>query len=371
MNAPASNSARKLNGGQALAEMLKASGVGPMFGMGGFQLLPFYEAMRALGLRHFLINDERCGAFASNAYARVTNRPGICDATLGPGATNLVTALVESLNAGIPQIAIIGDANRDHAWKNMTQEARQTEILKPAVKELIRVEGTKRIPELVRRAFAVATSGRPGPVLLDVPEDVCHDSHDFTAEDFAIDPTTLAIPARRIRPDRADIERAARLIVGAKRPLLLVGGGIHLSQGYAALLAFAEAQAIPVAHTMSGKGGIACTNPLSVGLFGRYSRIANDLIEASDCLIVVGCKLGEIATKRFALPPPHIPVIHLDIVAEEIGRCIPAEIALWGDARAGLEDLAEALSDSAASARSARADYVAEIAPRMRKWEED
>ena len=118
-----------MNGGQALAEMLKLSGVGPMFGMGGFQLLPFYEAMRALGLKHFLINDERCGAFASDAYARVTNRPGVCDATLGPGATNLVTALVESLNAGIPQVAIIGDANRDHAWKNMTQEARQVEIL--------------------------------------------------------------------------------------------------------------------------------------------------------------------------------------------------------------------------------------------------
>ena len=113
--------------------MLKLSGVGPMFGMGGFQLLPFYEAMRALGLRHFLINDERCGAFAADAYARVTNRPGVCDATLGPGATNLVTALVESLNAGIPQVAIIGDANRDHAWKNMTQEARQVEILRPAV----------------------------------------------------------------------------------------------------------------------------------------------------------------------------------------------------------------------------------------------
>src|SRR5205085_12213736 len=145
MNAPVSNSARKLNGGQALAEMLKLSGVGPMFGMGGFQLLPFYEAMRALGLRHFLINDERCGAFAADAYARVTNRPGICDATLGPGATNLVTGLVESLNGGIPIVAIAGDTNRAHSWKNMTQESRQVEILKPAVKELIRVEMTSRI----------------------------------------------------------------------------------------------------------------------------------------------------------------------------------------------------------------------------------
>jgi len=361
----------RMNGGRAMAEMLRLSGAGPMFGMGGFQLLPFYDALSRLGMRHFLINDERCGAFAADAYARVTNRPGICDGTLGPGATNLVTGLVESLNGGIPVVAIAGDTNRAHSWKNMTQECRQAEILKPAVKELIRVEQTSRIPELTRRAFAIATSGRPGPVLLDVPEDVCNGSHDFTAEDFAIDPTTLAIPARRIRPDRADIDRAARMIAAAKRPLLLVGGGIHLSQGYAALEALAEAQSIPVAHTMSGKGGIPCTHPLNVGLFGRYARIANELIEASDCLIVVGCKLGEIATKRYALPPRHIPIIHLEIVAEEIGRCFPPEVALWGDARAGLEDLAEALADHAAHARSARADYIAEIPRRMAAWEEE
>jgi len=361
----------RMNGGRALAEMLRLAGVGPMFGMGGFQLLPFYDALAQLGMRHFLINDERCGAFAAEAYARVTNRPGVCDGTLGPGATNLVTGLIEALNAGTPMIALAGDTNRAHSWKNMTQECRQAEILRPAVKELIRVELTSRVPELLRRAFAVATSGRPGPVLLDVPEDVCHGEHDFAAEDFSIDPTTLSAPARRIRPDRADIGRAAALIGRAKRPLILVGGGIHLSAGYEALLAFAEAQSIPIAHTMSGKGGIACTHPLSIGLFGRYSRIANELIEASDCLLVVGCKLGEIATKRYALPPESIPLIHLDILAEEIGRCRPASVALWGDARAGLEDLAEALADDAERARLARADYIGEIPVRMAAWRQE
>jgi len=361
----------RMNGGRALAEMLRLAEVGPMFGMGGFQLLPFYDALAQLGMRHFLINDERCGAFAADAYARVTNRPGICDGTLGPGATNLVTGLIESLNAGTPMIALAGDTNRAHSWKNMTQECRQAEILRPAVKELIRVELTSRVPELLRRAFAVATSGRPGPVLLDVPEDVCHGEHDFASKDFAIDPTTLSAPARRIRPDRADIARAAALIARAKRPLILVGGGIHLSAGSEALLALAEAQSIPIAHTMSGKGGIACTHPLSAGLFGRYSRIANELIEASDCLLVVGCKLGEIATKRYALPPDAVPLIHLDILAEEIGRCRAATVALWGDARAGLEDLGEALAAEARRARDARAGYVAEIPARMAAWREE
>jgi acetolactate synthase-1/2/3 large subunit len=360
-----------MTGGRALAEMLRLAGVGSMFGMGGFQLLPFYDALRALGLKHHLINDERCGAFAADAYARVTGRPGVCDATLGPGATNLVTGLVEALNAGTPMIAITGDSNRTHASKNMTQECRQTEILRPAAKELIRIEATSRIPELTRRAFAVATSGRPGPVVLDLPEDVCHAEHDFAADAFHIDPATTAAPSRRARPARDDTARAAALLRGAKRPLVLAGGGVHLSGAQAALTAFAELAAIPVAHTMSGKGAIACTHPLSAGLFGRYSRIANDLIATADCLFVVGCKLGEIATKRFALLPAGASIIHLEIAAEEVGRTADPEIVLWGDAREGLIDLAEALHDDSKQLKAARADHLAEIPRRMTAWHKE
>lgn len=368
---PGTNRApRRVTGGRMLAEMLQAHGVGPMFGMGGFQLLPFYDAIRSLGLKHHLINDERCGAFAADAYARVTGRPGVCDATLGPGATNLVTGLIESLNAGVPQVAIVGDANRDHAWKNMTQEARQVEILRPAVKELIRVEQTRRIPELVRRAFAVATSGRPGPVVLDVPEDVCHGEHAFGPEEVWCDPRTMAIPARRARPDAADVERAARLVAMAQRPLLLVGGGIHLSGAYQALAAFAEANFIPVAHTMSGKGAVACNHPLSAGLFGRYTRIADALIAQADLLIVVGCKLGEIATKRFQLLPEDVPIVHLDLLPEEFGRTSRTDVALWGDARAGLEDLLAAVSAPAIDARVGRLKAAAEVPIRMAAWRE-
>ena len=360
-----------MNGGRAMAEMLRLHGVGPMFGMGGFQLLPFYDAVGQLGLNHHLINDERTGVFAADAYARVTNRPGVCDATLGPGATNLVTGLVESLNAGTPIVAFAGDANRTHAWKNMTQEARQVDILTPAVKQLIRVELTSRIPELIRRAFAIATSGRPGPVLLDVPEDVAHGEHDFDPADFVVDDTTLSAPSRRTRPAHDDVERAASLLASAKRPLILVGGGVHLSQAHGALQALAEALNIPVAHTMSGKGSIACTHPLSAGLFGRYSRIANDLIAESDCLLVVGCKLGEIATKRYALLPPGVPIIHLEVVAEEIGRCAETAVALCGDAREGLQDILEALRSDARRFASEHEDYAGEIGPRMDKWREE
>ncbi|MFL5149786.1 MAG: thiamine pyrophosphate-binding protein [Microvirga sp.] len=359
-------STNEMTGGEALARMIAAHKGGPMFGMGGFQLLPFYDAARRLGLSHHLINDERAGVFAADAYAKVSGRVGLADATLGPGATNLVTGLVEALNAGTPMVVLVGDSHRLHSWKNMTQESRQTEILRPACKELIRIERVERIPELMRRAFAVATSGRPGPVVVDVPEDICHATLPFEDEDFSANPAHEAAPALRCRPDRASTARAAALLAEAHRPLVLAGGGVHISGAADVLTDFARACAIPVAHTMTGKGAIACTDPLSAGLFGRYDRIANALIEEADCLLVVGCKLGEIATKRYTVPPKGKTLIHLDIVAEEFGRTTEPDIALWGDARAGIEDLHEALRGSP----PARGEYVKEVARRMGAWRE-
>jgi acetolactate synthase-1/2/3 large subunit len=364
-----SNASRRMTGGRALAEMLRIAGIGQMFGMGGFQLLPFYEACRALGLRHSLVNDERSGAFAADAYAKVTNRPGCVDATLGPGATNLVTGLVESLNAGVPLIAITGDANREHATRNMTQETRQLEVLRPIVKEVIRVEVLRRIPEHVRRAFTVATSGRPGPVLIDVPEDIAHGEHDFETADFWIDARTTTAQSRRFRPDPADTELARRLLEEAERPLILAGGGVHISAAHDALRKLAESMGIPVAHTMTGKGAIACTHPLSAGLFGRYDRIANQMIAESDCLLVVGCKLGEIATKRFSLIPPGKPLIHIEIDPTEISRTTETAVALAGDARLALQDLAGAMADGGAGL-ARRADWIAEVPGRMAAWRE-
>lgn len=360
-----------LTGGRALAEMLKLHEVGPMTGMGGFQLLPFYDSIRPAGLTHHLINDERTAIFAAVSYAMVSGRPGVCDATLGPGATNLTTGLVEARNAGIPLVVLTGNSNRDYTGKHMTQEGNQTAILQPATKQLLRIETPKRIPELVRRAFALATSGRPGPVVLDVPEDIAHAEVELAVADLYADPACLSVPARRCVPAPNELAAAADLLVRAERPLILAGGGVHLSGGQEALQAFAEAESIPVAHTISGKGTIACTHPLSAGLFGRYSRIGNDLIADSDLLLVIGCKLGEIPTKRYQLIPQETPLIHLDSDADEFGHTAQPRLALWGDARESLRALQRELADGAPTRRQKRQDYAAEVERRNAAWREE
>ena len=358
----------EMTGGEAIARLLRAQGIGPMFGMGGFQLLPFYDAARRLGLTHSLINDERSGVFAADAYAKITRRVGVVDATLGPGATNLVTGLVEALNAGTPLVAVVGNSHRLHSWKNMTQESRQIEILRPAVKELIRVEMIERLPELVRRAFQVATSGRPGPVVLDIPEDICHATYPFNSEELDVVQNYQSAPALRIRPSQSSILEAVKLLEKSKSPLILAGGGIHISGATNTLENFAEKYGIPVAHTMTGKGAIACTNQLNAGLFGRYDRIANNLIENSDCLLVIGCKLGEIATKRFSLPPNNIPLIHIEVMAEEIGRTLQPDVSLWGDARETIEELDLAMSNDAKRQLDLRTNYCSHVVEKMEEW---
>ncbi|WP_182418341.1 thiamine pyrophosphate-binding protein [Bartonella sp. HY038] len=361
----------EMQGGEAVARILKAFNCGPMLGMGGFQLLPMYEVADKLGLDHYLINDERAAAFAADAYAKVTGRVGLADASLGPGATNLVTGLGEALNAGTPMVCVIGDTHRDHSWKNMTQEVRQMDVLRPVCKELIRIETIQRIPELMKRAFAVATSGRPGPVVVDIPEDIMHAVHTFFADDFEVDPANESVPALRCRPDKANLEKAAAALAKAKRPLILAGGGVHISGANHALEQFAQATNIPVAHTLTGKGAIACTSPLNAGLFGRYDRIANKLIEEADILFVVGCKLGEIATKRYTLPPKGKTIIHLDSLPEEFGRTTKADIILWGDARCGLEDMLDALSDKTSQLYANHQAYIDDVGNRMDTWRKD
>jgi acetolactate synthase-1/2/3 large subunit len=358
-----------LGGGEALARMLDVQGARRAFGMGGFQLLPYYDALaRGAGPSHVLIKDERDGAFMADAYARVTNTPGVCDGTLGPGVTNLITGLAESYGAGVPVIAIAGEVNSMIAGRGATQESAQLAMVAPTVKEAIRVDRIERVPELVRHAYAVATAGRPGPVLLNVAEDVTHGSFDFPLDDLTPDPAVGELPGRRIRGDSDDVDAVAALLAGAERPLLLVGGGIHLSGGYEELRALVESFDLPVATTISGKGALSERHPLAVGVFGRYSRIANDLLADADALVVIGCKLGEIATNRWSLLPAGVRVAQIDVDPTTIGRNVRAEIGVWADAKLALADLATALADRP---RPDRAAYLAEIDDRRAAWLEE
>jgi acetolactate synthase-1/2/3 large subunit len=355
---------RRMTGGHALAEMLGLHGVDLMFGMGGFQLLPMYEGLRTLGINHHLIADERSGAFAADAYSRVTGKVAVVDATLGPGATNLVSALVESLNAGIPMVALVGDSHRQFSGRYMTQEGPQVEILRESCKELIRVEAAGRIPELMRRAFQVATVGRPGPVVVDVPEDICHELLDYQESDFWVDQSFLRVPAKRTLPERTDIDSAVALLKKARKPAILAGGGIHLSRAYDELSRFAAKIQAPVAYTISGKGALADSDPLAIGLAGRYSRFANEIFDETDCLVVVGCKLGEIATKRYTLPSGSPELIHIDIDPDALSRWKQTTVGLWGDAASTLAALSDGLGDHAPD----RHAYLEQIASHRSKW---
>ncbi len=363
----------RMTGGEALAEMLRAYGAEYIFGIGGFQLMPFYDAICRAGNRqprHILVNDERTAAFAADAYARISGKVGFCDGTLGPGATNLITGLVEAATAGIPVVAIIGDSNRDHSGKNMTQETRQTEILSPIAKELIRVERGHRIPEFMRRAFGTATSGKPGVVVLNIPEDIAHNKWEYPPDDFFVDSSTLSVPSRRVRPDGMELKKAADLLRKAARPVLLIGGGVHLSSAYSELLSFCERLNVPGAHTLSGKGALPCQHPLCLHLFGRYDRIANDLIRKADLIIGLGCKFGEIATIRYTLIPKEAKLVHIDISPEEIGRHQKVAVGLWADARLALADLLEEIGPNAPAQARMREGYVAEIQLKKKEWRE-
>jgi acetolactate synthase-1/2/3 large subunit len=201
-----------------------------------------------------------------------------------------------------------------------------------------------------------------------VPENVTHGEWAFKKDDFFSDATALRAGSRRIRPDTRALHEAAALIRQSKRPVLLAGGGVHLSQAYAEIADFSKKLRIPVAHTLSGKGAIACSDPLCLGLFGRFDRIANAIIKDADLVIAVGFKFGEIATVRYSLIPNDIKIIHIDIVPEEIGRHQRVTIGLWADCKAALSDLLQELEDGIDSRRKSRLAYEVEIISKKEHW---
>ena len=334
--------------GRLLATLLAEHGVRHVFGVPGGQTLALYDGLLdQAGLAHVLTRDERSAAYAADGYARVTGQAGVCDATVGPGAAKLPSGLSESLGASVPVVALVSDLPArlaPHRYRGAASQALdQAGLLAPVTKWQATVPTAGVLPALVRQAFRVAVTGRPGPVALFLPQDVL-DGPVAGEEPLPGDPRFGRFPPFRPVPDQADLAAAAAVLRAAERPFILAGGGVQLSGAGPALTALAERAGAAVGTTLSGKGAIAEDHPLSVGVTGSMgTTAAAAALGEADVVLLAGCKAGSGATYGWTLPRGDQAVIQLDIDPAELGRALPLAAALLGDARAGLNALLTAL----------------------------
>ncbi|MDX6392489.1 MAG: acetolactate synthase large subunit [Streptosporangiaceae bacterium] len=372
------------HGGALLADLLIEHGVRHVFGVPGGQTLALYDGIldRAPMLQHVLTRDERSAAYAADSYARITGRAGVCDATVGPGAAKLPSGLAEALGASVPVVALVSDlpARLDpHRYRSAASQALdQSALLAPVTKWHATVADPVTMPALVRQAFREATSGRPGPVVLFLPQDILDGpATEITGEPAG--PATSArfgrFPAFRPPPEAGDVAAAADVLRLAQRPFILAGGGIMHSGAGAELTSLAEQTSAAVGTTLSGKGVIAEDHPLSVGVTGSMgtAAAASALAEA-DVVLLAGTKAGGGATFSWTLPRADQAVLQLDIDPAELGRAFPLRAALLGDARPGLQALTAALAGPAAgpqqpaAAQPDRARWRARIGELTSAW---
>ncbi len=360
------------HGGALLADLLAEHGVRHVFGVPGGQTLALYDAIldREPGMRHVLVRDERSAAYAADAYARVTGRAGVCDATVGPGAAKLPSGLAEALGASVPVVALVSDLPArlaPHRYRSAASQALdQAALLAAVTKWQATVPDAATLPALVRQAFREATTGRPGPVALFLPQDVL----DGPAPDHvALPPSRFGgFPAFRPAPDPDDIAAAVAVLQGAQRPFILAGGGVLHSGAGVELTALAEAMSAAVGTTLSGKGAIAEDHPLAVGVTGSMgtSAAAAALAEA-DVVLFAGTKAGSGPTFGWTLPAPGQAIVQLDLDPAELGRAFPVAAAVLADARPGLRGLLTALDEAAgAPDRAAWRSRIAELAAAWR-----
>ena len=335
--------------GDRLAELLTEFGIEYVFGVPGGQTLPLYEGIRKTNgkLQHVLMRDERSAGFAADAYARLTGRTGVCDATVGPGATNLVSALAEAHCSSIPLLAIISDIPR--SWEhrrvrgNASQAIQQLDIFKTISKWQVSLSEPNSLENIVANAFRVATTGKPGPVVIAMPDDI--GPAEFQRKSNITPTGQSNFPRFRTAPDPNEIKRACQLILASKKPVLIVGGGAHISGAYDQVLNLAELLQAPVITTISGKGIMAESYPLAFGVAGVFGNpIANDIIKQADLAFFIGSKAGQMTTMGYKCPDPQTPAIHLDLDPEEIGRNYPDSIPLLADVKLGLSELTKSLA---------------------------
>ena len=334
--------------GQQLVDRLISYGVRRVFGCPGGQTLPLYNgiARRSGEIEHVLMHDERSGAFAADAYARATGRIGVCDATVGPGASNLVSGLVEAYSSSVPVMAIVSDIPREwehrRAYGSASQAFEQRRFLEGCVKWYGRVQTPESLPEILHACIRIATSGRPGPTVLEVPDDVFADA--AGPEEFAPRPEVAVYPRLRSVPDPADVENAVEMLRSSHMPMVIAGGGALHAGAEKEIAELVELLDCPIATTLTGKGIIAETHPMCVGVVGRFGvPMANASMELADCVLFIGSKTGQTTTLNWTLPFIDTPVVHIDVDPSEIGRNYHHTAPMVGDAKLGTAALVAAL----------------------------
>lgn len=371
MNAPIAQS--NINGAHVMAAALKRHGVEVIFG----QAIPaaLFLAAPHYGIRQIGYRTENAGAVMADAYARVSHKVPVVTAQNGPAATLLVPGLAEALKASIPVVAIVQDVARPFADKNAFQELDHLELFKGSAKWIRRVADVNRIDDYVDMAFTAAASGRPGPAVLIAPIDMFLDTPTPGANNRLASLGTF--PLDRSGPDPVRIEEAAQLLANAERPLVIAGGGVHVSDACAELSVLQKTADLPIATTLMGKGTIDETHPLSVGPVGYFmanrSRTAHlqDLVRKADVILLVGNRTNQNGTDSWSLYPTDATYIHLDVDSQEVGRNYEA-LRLVGDAKLGLAALTEALSRcDLAKRKAARKALEQTIAAGLAKARED
>jgi len=331
----------KLTGAEALLESLKREGVEVIFGYPGGAMLPVYDCFPNCEIRHILVRHEQGAAHAADGYARASGKVGVCMATSGPGATNLVTGLATANMDSIPVVAITGQVPTSAVGRDSFQEADITGITMPITKHNWMVTDVNEVPSIVKQAFYIARTGRPGPVLIDFPRDIAQETLEFTYPAKA--------NLRGYRPATKGhagmIKRAAELIKQAQRPVIYAGGGIIASGAAQELAEFARLINAPVTTTLMGKGAFPETDPLSLGMPGMHgTAYANYALNEADVIIAVGCRFDDRVTGKLETFAPKARFVHIDVDPAEIGKSVAIEVPIVGDAKAVLADLVKRLS---------------------------
>ncbi len=320
----------------AMVKCLQAEGIKDIFGYPGAAICPFYDALIGSGIRHVLVRQEQNAAHAASGYARMTGKPAVCVATSGPGATNLITGIATAYSDSIPMVAITGQVSTDQIGRDVFQEADITGAAEPFVKHSYLIKDARDIPRVFKEAFYIAGSGRPGPVLIDVPVDIQQSDIKFEY------PESVDIRGYKpsVKGHPLQIKRVLSAISAAKKPIICAGGGVFACGAQKALVQFAERCDIPVITTMMGIGSIPSAHPLCFGMLGTYGvKVANYAINQADLLILIGARVGDRAVTAPNTIVESTKIIHIDIDPAEIGKNMDVHIPLVGDAKIILKQL--------------------------------